>query len=69
MARPYARFPDRVGAELIKPTSAGYLPLPDAEVVVARLGRAEDWYGKSTASHKPRPYCPLTAAAAIGQGA
>jgi len=46
MVRPYAWFLDRVGAEGIKLTSAGYLPPPDVEAAVAELGLAEEWYGK-----------------------
>jgi hypothetical protein len=47
-------FLDRVGTEGIKLTSAGYLPLPEVEAAVAELDLAEEWYGKQTASCRPR---------------
>jgi hypothetical protein len=40
MVRPYSWFLDRVGAEGIKLTSAGYLPPADVEAAVAELGLA-----------------------------
>jgi hypothetical protein len=45
MVRPYAWLLDRVGAEGIKLTSAGYLPPVHVEAAVAELGLAEEWYG------------------------
>ena len=46
MVRPYTWFLDRVGAEGIKLTSAGYLPPPDVEALAAELNLADEWYGK-----------------------
>jgi hypothetical protein len=45
MVRPYAWLLDRVGAEGIKLTSAGYLPPVHVEAAVAGLGLAEGWIG------------------------
>jgi hypothetical protein len=59
MVRPYAWFLDRVGAEGIKLTSAGYLPPPDVEAAVAELGLAEEWYGKFNRESQTLPVLDL----------
>src|SRR5262249_55512451 len=45
MVRPYSWFLDRVGAEGIKLTSAGYLPPADVEAASAEPDLAGDGYG------------------------
>jgi hypothetical protein len=45
MVHPYTWLLDRVGAEGIKLTSAGYLPPVHVEAAVAELGLAEEWIG------------------------
>jgi hypothetical protein len=45
MVHPYNWLLDRVGAEGIKLTSAGYLPPVHVEAIVAELGLAEEWIG------------------------
>jgi hypothetical protein len=59
MVRPYAWFLDRVGAEGIKLTSAGYLPPPDVEAAVAELALAEEWYGKLNRESQTLPVLDL----------
>jgi hypothetical protein len=59
MVRPYASFLDRVGAEGIKLTSAGYLPPPAVEAAVAELGLAEEWYGKFNRESQTLPVLDL----------
>lgn len=45
MARPYAWLLDRVGAEGVKLTPAGYLAPAQVEEITAGLGLAEEWIG------------------------
>jgi Plasmid pRiA4b ORF-3-like protein len=46
MVRPYSWLLDRVGADGIKLTGAGYLPPADVEAAVAELDMDEEWIGK-----------------------
>jgi len=59
MVRPYSWFLDRVGAEGIKLTSAGYLPPPEVEAAVAELGLADEWYGKLNRESQTLPLLDL----------
>ena len=59
MVRPYSWFLDRVGAEGIKLTSAGYLPPPEVEAAVAELGLADEWYGKLNRESRTLPLLDL----------
>jgi hypothetical protein len=59
MVRPYAWFLDRVGAEGIKLTSAGYLPPADVEAVSAELGLADEWIGKHNREVQTLPVLEL----------
>lgn len=45
MVHPYAWLMDRVGAEGIKLTSAGYLPPSHVEAITAELGLSDEWIG------------------------
>jgi hypothetical protein len=55
MVRAYSWFLDRVGAEGIKLTSAGYLPPSEVEAAVAELGLAASGTASSTARRRPCP--------------
>jgi hypothetical protein len=46
MVRPYSWLLDRVGADGIKLTGAGYLPPVHVEAAAAELGLDEEWIGK-----------------------
>jgi hypothetical protein len=59
MVRAYSWFLDRVGAEGIKLTSAGYLPPSEVEAAVAELGLADEWYGKFNREAQTLPLLDL----------
>ena len=59
MVRPYSWFVDRVGAEGIKLTSAGYLPPADVEAASAELGLAGEWIGKHNREVQTLPVLEL----------
>src|SRR5215468_4862485 len=59
MVRPYSWFLERVGAEGIKLTSAGYLPPADVEAASADMGLADEWYGKHNREVQTQPVLEL----------
>lgn len=59
MVRPYTWMLDRVGADGIKLTSAGYLPPAHVEAAVAELGLGEEWIGKGNRENLTLPVLHL----------
>jgi hypothetical protein len=59
MVRPYAWLLDRVGAEGIKLTAAGYLPPTHVEAAVADLGLADEWIGSYNREDQTLPVLML----------
>ncbi len=59
MVRPYSWLLDRVGADGIKLTGAGYLPPAQVEAAVAALGLDEEWIGKGNREVQTLPILHL----------
>lgn len=59
MVHPYAWLLDRVGADGIKLTGAGYLPPTEVEAAVAELGLAREWIGKGNREIQTLPVLEL----------
>ena len=59
MVRPYSWLLDRVGAEGIKLTGAGYLPPAHVEAATAALGLGEEWIGKGNREVQTLPVLHL----------
>lgn len=59
MMRPYRWLLDRVGADGIKLTAAGYLPPAHVEAAVAELGIGEEWIGKGNREIQTYPVLRL----------
>jgi hypothetical protein len=59
MVRPYSWLLDRVGAEGIKLTGAGYLPPAHVEAAMAALGLGEEWIGKGNREVQTLPVLHL----------
>ncbi|MGW6278755.1 plasmid pRiA4b ORF-3 family protein [Kribbella sp. NPDC055071] len=65
MVAPYSWLLDRVGADGIKLTGAGYLPPVHVEAAVTELGLAEEWIGKGNREVQTRPVLRLRETAQI----
>jgi len=59
MVRPYTWLLDRVGAEGIRLTGAGYLPPAHVEAAATELGLLEDWIGKGNRETQTLPVLHL----------
>jgi hypothetical protein len=59
MVRPYTWLLDRIGAEGIKLTSAGYLPPAHVEAAAAELGLADEWIGSYNRENQTLPVLEL----------
>lgn len=59
MVRRYTWLVDRVGAEGITLTGAGYLPPRDVEAAVDELGLGEEWIGKGNRENQTLPVWEL----------
>jgi Plasmid pRiA4b ORF-3-like protein len=59
MVRPYSWLLDRVGADGIKLTGAGYLPPAHVEAAVAELGLGKEWIGKGNREVQTLPVLHL----------
>jgi hypothetical protein len=55
MVRPYAWLLDRVGADGIRLTSAGYLPPAHVAAAFSELGLAEEWIGRGNRENDTLP--------------
>ncbi len=64
MVRPYSWLLDRVGAEGIKLTGAGYLPPVHVEAAAAVLDLGEEWIGKGNREVQTLPVLHLRESAA-----
>lgn len=59
MVHPYAWLLDRVGADGIKLTSAGYLPPVHVSAAFTELGLASEWYGQGSRENDTLPVLRL----------
>jgi hypothetical protein len=64
MVRPYAGLLDRVGADGVMLTGAGYLPPAHVAAAVAELGLGEEWIGKGNRESQTLPVLHLRESAA-----
>ena len=59
MVAPYTWLLNRVGADGIKLTSAGYLPPAEVEAAMAELGLSHEWIGKGNREVQTMPVLSL----------
>ncbi len=57
MVRPYTWLLNRVGADGIMLTGAGYLPPAHVAAATAELGLGEEWIGKGNRENQTCPFC------------